>query len=231
MGLYLSITSRISKWIRQFTVYSLATTICRSRRRSARFEGDLSMTAYPQKYRQIDTARLALFLGLAVCGSVRASDDFASGSKIAEQSATDRYEAEDGQLGGGASVVGLPDGSDRLVGDLGGEASRRQAVTLIHTGDSVTITPQRDRPAANAMVIRYSIPDAAGGGGAIGTLNFSIVDPNGAARFIKTLTLTSRYSWLYGTVAGGTHLYNIPTDAERQLAACRTEVLVERKNG
>jgi hypothetical protein len=160
---------------------------------------------------------LLLISSLATFATAWASDGSGSEFPFSEQSATQRYEAEDGTLGGGAKIVGLPDGSDRLVGDLGGEASHRQAVTLAKIGDSVTFTPRHDHPAANALVVRYSLPDANGGGGATGTLNVSIVGPDGIARLTKTLTLTSRYSWLYGTVAGGTHLYNIPADAEQQL--------------
>ena len=47
------------------------------------------------------------------------------------------YEAEAGTLGGAASIVGAADGSDRAVGDLGGEASQRQAVLLTQVGDTV----------------------------------------------------------------------------------------------
>ena len=38
----------------------------------------------------------------------------------------DMYEAEDGTVGGGATVVG----PNRTIGDLAGEASGRRAVTL-----------------------------------------------------------------------------------------------------
>ncbi|MFD0683863.1 discoidin domain-containing protein [Actinomadura fibrosa] len=101
----------------------------------------------------------------------------------------DMYEAEDGVLAGGASVVG----PNRTVGDLAGEASGRRAVRLTATGSSVEFTTRAD---TNTLVTRYSIPDAAGGGGISSTLNVYV---NGT--FLKTIDLTSRYTWVYGDEA------------------------------
>ncbi|MFF3562616.1 discoidin domain-containing protein [Streptomyces sp. NPDC002574] len=98
----------------------------------------------------------------------------------------DMYEAEDGVLGGGAQVVG----PNRTVGDLAGEASGRKAVTLNSTGSSVEFTT---KAATNTLVVRYSIPDSAGGGGIDSTLNVYV---NGT--FLKAIDLTSKYAWLYG---------------------------------
>ena len=64
----------------------------------------------------------------------------------------DMYEAEDGQTGGGAQVVG----PNRTVGDLAGEASGRKAVTLNSTGSYVQWTT---RASTNTLVARFSIPD------------------------------------------------------------------------
>ena len=47
--------------------------------------------------------------------------------------------------------------------------------------------------AANALVVRYSLPDAPGGGGTSSSIELSI---NGKP--IRSLGVTSRYSWLYG---------------------------------
>src|SRR5204863_3590681 len=69
----------------------------------------------------------------------------------------DMYEAEDGVVAGGASVIG----PNRTIGDLAGEASGRKAVTLNATGSSVEFTT---RAATNTLVTRFSMPDAAGGG-------------------------------------------------------------------
>ncbi len=164
---------------------------------------------------------LGLFILLFAPHAVTADDDTQFEEESAreivptpgQQGIVDRYEAEYAQLGGQATVVGFADQSDRIVGDLGGEASNRQAVTLGHVGDSITIAPHHE---ANAVVIRYSVPDTKTGG-ATASLNLEVVEPRGEIRFQKYVTLTSRYAWLYGTVKGGTHLYNIPVDAAQQL--------------
>ncbi|MGN9774525.1 discoidin domain-containing protein [Micromonospora sp. H33] len=101
----------------------------------------------------------------------------------------DMYEAEEGTLGGGAQVVG----PNRTIGDLAGEASGRRAVTLNGTGAYVEWTTKAD---ANALVTRFSIPDAPGGGGIDATLNIYV---NGVLH--KPINLTSRHIWLYGAEA------------------------------
>ncbi|WP_433826496.1 discoidin domain-containing protein [Actinoplanes sp. CA-015351] len=110
----------------------------------------------------------------------------------------DFYEAEDGQTGGGAAVVG----PNRTVGDLAGEASGRKAVTLNATGAYVQWTT---RAATNTVVARFSIPD-----GSSSSVNVYV---NGSLN--KTLPLTSRFAWLYGNEAapqnsgtGPRHIYD-----------------------
>ncbi|CAM5632177.1 hypothetical protein SMICM304S_06085 [Streptomyces microflavus] len=56
-------------------------------------------------------------------------------------------------------------------------------------GEHVEFTLPRS---ANAITVRYSIPDAPGGGGITAPLDVAV---NGAKR--STMTLTSQYSWLY----------------------------------
>jgi hypothetical protein len=102
----------------------------------------------------------------------------------------DTYEAESGVLAGGANVVG----PNRTVGDLAGEASGREAVTLNSTGSSVEFTT---KASTNTLVTRFSIPDAAGGDGIDATLDVYV---NGT--FLKPINLTSKYSWLYGAETG-----------------------------
>ncbi|WP_203914430.1 CARDB domain-containing protein, partial [Rhizocola hellebori] len=102
----------------------------------------------------------------------------------------DMYEAEDGTPGGGASVIG----PNRTIGDPAGEASGRRAVTLGATGSYVQWTT---RAATNTLVTRFSIPDAAGGGGTTSALSIYV---NGTLH--KTISLNSRYAWLYGAEAG-----------------------------
>jgi hypothetical protein len=102
----------------------------------------------------------------------------------------DMLEAEDAVVGGGATVIG----PNRNVGDLAGEASGRKAVTLNSTGSFVEFTT---KASTNTLVTRFSIPDAAGGGGINATINVYV---NGT--FHKALPLTSKYAWLYGAEAG-----------------------------
>ena len=78
---------------------------------------------------------------------------------------------------------------------LSGEASGRQAVKLT-PGQYVAFTLTEP---ANAVTIRYSIPDAPGGGGIDAPLTVG-VDHNGDGlgnTHPQTVTLTSKYSYLY----------------------------------
>lgn len=116
----------------------------------------------------------------------------------------DFYEAEDGQTGGGATVVG----PNRTVGDLAGEASGRKAVTLNATGAFVQWTT---RAATNTVVARFSIPDSPNSPD--GTTSSINVYVNGSLN--KALPLTSRFAWLYGNEAnpqnsgtGPRHIYD-----------------------
>jgi hypothetical protein len=93
----------------------------------------------------------------------------------------DMYEAEDGTLGGGASIVG----PNRKIGDLAGEASGRRTVTLNSTGASVQWTT---KASTNTVVTRFSIPD--------NTTSSINVYVNGTLN--KTMPLTSKFAWLYG---------------------------------
>ncbi len=76
---------------------------------------------------------------------------------------------------------------------LSAEASGRQAVKLA-PGQYVVFT-LTDR--ANAMTIRYSIPDAPTGGGIDAPLTVSVSHNNAESAHPQTITLTSKYSWLY----------------------------------
>src|SRR5258708_18429801 len=94
------------------------------------------------------------------------------------------YEAEDGATN--ATVLG----PDRAYGTIPAEASGRRAVKLDAEGQYVEWTM---REAANAFVVRYSMPDAPGGGGTEGTLSLYV---NGAKK--QTISLSSKYAWVYG---------------------------------
>ncbi len=78
---------------------------------------------------------------------------------------------------------------------LAGEASGRQAVKLL-PGQYVAFTLSEP---ANAVTIRYAIPDAPSGGGIDAPLAVG-VDHNGDGHgntHLQTITLTSKYSYLY----------------------------------
>ncbi|MFB9526414.1 glycosyl hydrolase family 28-related protein [Nonomuraea roseola] len=79
-------------------------------------------------------------------------------------------------------------GPDRTAYTLPSEASGRRAVRLT-PGQHVEFTLPA---AANAITVRYSIPDAPNGGGITAPLDVTV---NGRAK--KTMTLTSQYAWLY----------------------------------
>ena len=79
-------------------------------------------------------------------------------------------------------------GPDRSAYTLAGEASGRRAVRLL-PGQYVELTLPRP---TNALTVRYSIPDAPGGGGITAPLRVTV----GRAP-ARTMTLTSQYAWLY----------------------------------
>lgn len=79
-------------------------------------------------------------------------------------------------------------GPDRTAYTLAAEASGRSAVQLA-PGQYVEFTLPA---AANAITVRYSIPDAPNGGGITAPLSVKV--GHGPTR---TMTLTSEYSWLY----------------------------------
>ncbi|WP_089107028.1 glycosyl hydrolase family 28-related protein [Streptomyces hyaluromycini] len=94
----------------------------------------------------------------------------------------DEQEAEN------AATDGTVIGPDRTAYTLPSEASGRTAVRL-KPGQYVEFTLPR---AANALTVRYSIPDAPAGGGITAPLDVSV-----DGRHRTTMTLTSQYSWLY----------------------------------
>jgi hypothetical protein len=79
-------------------------------------------------------------------------------------------------------------GPDRTAYTLLSEASGRRAVKLT-PGQHVEFTLPK---AANAITVRYSIPDAPTGGGITAPLDVTV---NGKHR--KAMTLTSQFAWLY----------------------------------
>ncbi|HOQ04583.1 MAG TPA: right-handed parallel beta-helix repeat-containing protein [Anaerohalosphaeraceae bacterium] len=94
------------------------------------------------------------------------------------------YEAEKAQTN--ASIIG----PNRTYLTQAAEASGRKAVKLTNTGHFVEFTLAEP---ADAMVIRFCIPDSADGAGAQHTLSLYLNDIHH-----RDLPLTSAYSWVYG---------------------------------
>ncbi|MGK5444555.1 glycosyl hydrolase family 28-related protein [Micromonospora sp. URMC 105] len=87
-----------------------------------------------------------------------------------------------------ATTNGTLIGPGRAAYTLASEASGRRAVSLA-PGQFVEFTLPA---AANAITVRYSIPDAPTGGGITAPLDVSV-----DRRHARTMTLTSQYAWLY----------------------------------
>ena len=94
------------------------------------------------------------------------------------------YEAESG------TTTGTVLAADRTYKTVQSESSGRRAVRLNATGQSVSVTLTQP---ANAVAVRFSIPDTADGAGQTAPL---ALYANGAK--VKDLSLTSAYSWVYG---------------------------------
>ena len=82
-------------------------------------------------------------------------------------------------------------GPDYQYGSLAAEATGRQAVQLVGQGKYVSF---RLTKAANAVDFHYAVPDSLHGGGITAPLHLYV---NGKAT--TALSLTSEFSWLYGT--------------------------------
>ncbi len=95
------------------------------------------------------------------------------------------YEAENAET----NATVLKDSRNYLI-DVQSEASGREAVKLQNTGDYVEFELKKP---ANAMVLRYSMPDSADGKGIDASLSLYV---NGNKS--KDMTLTSKYAWVYG---------------------------------
>ncbi|MFD6693331.1 glycosyl hydrolase family 28-related protein [Micromonospora aurantiaca (nom. illeg.)] len=104
---------------------------------------------------------------------------------VAGRGATVDYVEQEAEHG---RTTGAVIGPDRSAYTLAGEASGRRAVRLL-PGQYVELTLPR---ATNALTVRYSTPDAPGGGGITAPLRVSV----GHAP-ARTMTLTSQYAWLY----------------------------------
>ncbi|MFB9364842.1 discoidin domain-containing protein [Kitasatospora albolonga] len=117
------------------------------------------------------------------------------------------YEAEDGAYQGEL----LQADAERTFGhtNFASESSGRKSVRLTSTGQYVEIT---STVPTNSIVVRNSVPDAPGGGGADTTLSLYA---NGV--FVQKLQLSSKHSWLYGTTDQPEGLTQTPQADGRRL--------------
>ncbi|GHH43052.1 CARDB domain-containing protein [Streptomyces candidus] len=117
------------------------------------------------------------------------------------------YEAEDARYQGTL----LTADQKRTFGhtNFATESSGRKSVRLNSTGQYVEFTAAS---AANSIVVRNSIPDAPGGGGAEATISLYADDT-----FVRKLTLSSKHSWLYGLTDDPEGLTNTPKADARRL--------------
>ncbi|WP_329469556.1 discoidin domain-containing protein [Streptomyces sp. NBC_01723] len=117
------------------------------------------------------------------------------------------YEAEDGRYDGTL----LTSDAKRTFGhtDFGTESSGRESVRLDSTGDHVEFTSTTP---TNSIVVRNSVPDAPGGGGADATISLYA-----DGQFVQKLNLSSKHSWLYGSTDDPEGLTNRPGGDARRL--------------
>lgn len=97
-------------------------------------------------------------------------------------------EAENGMLGGGASILSMSALPSTPTVEL--ESSGRACVELNSTGESVSWTITE---ATNTIVVRVSIPDAPLGGGITDSINLYV-----DGIFRQSIVCTSKYAWIYG---------------------------------
>ncbi len=102
-----------------------------------------------------------------------------------------------------ATVIG-PSRTKWDINHIEAEAIGRKAVRLDKTGDFVAF---KTTAAANSAVVRFSIPDAPGGGGIDATLGLYV---NGTR--IKSLALTSHYAWSYKGGMIGDPIVDMPAE-------------------
>jgi hypothetical protein len=134
---------------------------------------------------------IAVILGLACAGagcSPTAGTRDATLQQPGASTAFLTYEAEAGSSDGETVHAEPLPAPDVVTPAL--EASGRAYVELARPGSHLDVVTTR---AANALVVRTCIPDAATGGGTDATISLYV---NGVFR--QKLALTSRYAWTYG---------------------------------
>jgi hypothetical protein len=123
-----------------------------------------------------------LWRALAVSGALSAC---AASANVGADMPWTTYEAK------GMKTTGVVLGPKYDPNVVETESSGQKCVKLAATGEYVEFTAGAN---ANALVVRYSLPDAGEGGGTRAGLDLYV---NGQK--VRALALTSKYSWLYGT--------------------------------
>jgi hypothetical protein len=136
--------------------------------------------------RAVVVAAVLSAVGGAQAAAAIAAEPAASLPKRGADMPWTEYQAEDGKTN--AQIIG-PSRIKWDANHIEAEAIGRMAVRLNQTGDYVQI---KNKKPANAIVVRYSIPDAPGGGGINSTIGLYVNDVR-----VKTLPLTSHYAWSY----------------------------------
>jgi hypothetical protein len=111
----------------------------------------------------------------------------ANETALAARGATTPYTEYEAEAG---TTTGTVLAADRTFHTVQAESSGRLAVRLGATGQSVSFTLAKP---ANAVTLRFSIPDSADGAGQTAPL---ALYANGTK--VRDLSLTSNYSWVYG---------------------------------
>lgn len=131
------------------------------------------------------------------------------------------YEAEAGTLNGGATVISLttPPTTEYSSPEL--EASGHAFVQLNDTGQSVS-WKNATRTSFSAVDIRFSIPDAPGGGGMTATLDLFI---DGV--FKQAINLSSGQTWLYENAQTYNQNDESPADGHPRLFFDEARILLD----
>ncbi|MDP4095352.1 carbohydrate-binding protein [Paenibacillus sp. P96] len=119
------------------------------------------------------------------------------GITLADRGATVPYQELEAEKGTTNAEVLTP---SREYLTVAAESSGRSAVKLSSTGRYVQWTAPA---AANSLIVRYSMPDAPGGGGTEATLSLYV---NGVKR--QALNLSSKFAWTYGNYPYNDHPAN-----------------------
>lgn len=111
----------------------------------------------------------------------------ANASPLAARGATLAYQEYEAEAG---STNGQVSGANTTYLTVESESSGRKFVNLNATGQYVQWTTTK---AANAITLRYNMPDSGAGGGTNGTLSLYVDGTK-----VRSLNLTSHFAWVYG---------------------------------